>query len=159
MNSPPNIIRNLKSRRLSWAKYVVHVEESRNKYRVLEGRPEGKGPLGKPKRRCQDNITIYLKEAVSDVVYRCGAGGSMRACHAVGLGSFSGFFSPVRQISGSFRPTRSPNIVTPVLISMVWRVSNSSIQGVKKCRIFLEVRVPTKTRKNLIHMDPEMHTF
>ena len=38
--SSPNIIRNLKSRQLRWAGHVAHMEESRNAYRVLVGRPE-----------------------------------------------------------------------------------------------------------------------
>ena len=61
-------------------------------------------------------------------VHRCGPGGSMRACHAVGPGSIPGrdrfpgwgfrdFSSPVRQMSGSFRPRRSPNIIWPSLSS------------------------------------------
>ena len=40
----PNIIRNLKSRRLRWAGHVARIEQSRNAYRVLVGKPEGKRP-------------------------------------------------------------------------------------------------------------------
>ena len=40
--SSPNIIRSLKSRRLRWAGHVARMEQSRNVYRVLEGKPEGK---------------------------------------------------------------------------------------------------------------------
>jgi hypothetical protein len=36
--------------------------EKRNAYRILVGNPEGKRPLGRPRRRCMDNITMYLKE-------------------------------------------------------------------------------------------------
>ena len=43
----PNIIGNLKSRRLKWAR----MQQSRNAYRVLVGNPEGKRPLGRPRRR------------------------------------------------------------------------------------------------------------
>ena len=45
--SSPNIIRNLKSRRLRWAGDVARMEQSRNAYRVLVGKPEGKRPLGR----------------------------------------------------------------------------------------------------------------
>ena len=54
--SSPNIDRNLKSRRLRWAGYVASMEQSRNAYRVLVGKPEGKRPLGRPRRRWEDNI-------------------------------------------------------------------------------------------------------
>ena len=46
--SLPNIIRSLKSRRLRWTGHVAHMKQSRNAYRVLVGKPEGKRPLGKP---------------------------------------------------------------------------------------------------------------
>ena len=49
--SSPNIIRSLKSRRLRRAGHVAHMEESINAYRVLVGKPEGKRPLGRPRRR------------------------------------------------------------------------------------------------------------
>ena len=39
----PNIIRNLKSRRLRWAGHVQRMGQSRNAYRILVGKPEGKG--------------------------------------------------------------------------------------------------------------------
>ena len=49
--SSPNIIRNLKSRRLRWAGHVARMEQFRNAYRVLVGKPEGNRPLGRPRRR------------------------------------------------------------------------------------------------------------
>ncbi|KAJ4448767.1 hypothetical protein ANN_00158 [Periplaneta americana] len=49
--SSPDIIRNIKFRRLRWAGHVARMGESRNAYRVLVGRPEGKRPLGRPRRR------------------------------------------------------------------------------------------------------------
>ena len=49
--SSPNRIRSLKSRRLRWAGHVIRMEGSRNAYRVLVGKPEGKRPLGRPRRR------------------------------------------------------------------------------------------------------------
>jgi hypothetical protein len=36
-------------------------EEKRNAYRILVGRPEGKRPLGRPRRRCVDNIKMDLR--------------------------------------------------------------------------------------------------
>ena len=48
--SSPNIIRNLKSR-LSWAGHIAGMEQSKNAHRVLVGKPEGKRPLGRPRRR------------------------------------------------------------------------------------------------------------
>ncbi|KAJ4426630.1 hypothetical protein ANN_26428 [Periplaneta americana] len=64
--SSPDIIRNIKSRRLRWAGHVARMGESRNAYRVLVGRPEGKRPLGRPRRRWEDNIKIDLREVVYD---------------------------------------------------------------------------------------------
>ena len=43
----PNIIRNLKSRRLRLEGHVARMEQSRNAYRVLVGKPEGKRTLGR----------------------------------------------------------------------------------------------------------------
>jgi hypothetical protein len=49
--SSPNIIRQIKSRRMRWAGHVARIGEDRNMYRVLMGKPEGKRPLGRPRRR------------------------------------------------------------------------------------------------------------
>ena len=62
MYSSPNIIRSLKSRRLRWAGHVAHMEQSRNAYRVLVGKPEGKRPLGRRRPRWEDNIKMELRE-------------------------------------------------------------------------------------------------
>ncbi|KAJ4431144.1 hypothetical protein ANN_19739 [Periplaneta americana] len=64
--SSPDIIRNIKSRRLRWSGHVARRGESRNEYRVLVGRPEGKRPLGRPRRRWEDNIKIKLREVGYD---------------------------------------------------------------------------------------------
>ncbi|KAJ4438187.1 hypothetical protein ANN_14126 [Periplaneta americana] len=64
--SSPDIIRNIKSRRLRWAGHVAHMCESRNAYRVLVGRLEGKRPLGIPRRRWEDNIKKDLREVGYD---------------------------------------------------------------------------------------------
>ena len=60
--SSSNIIRNLKSRRLRWAGHVVRMIQSRNVNRALVGKPEGKRPLWRPRRRWEDNIKMDLKE-------------------------------------------------------------------------------------------------
>ena len=64
--SSPNIIRDIKSRRLRWAGHVARMGETRNAYRVLVGRPEGKRPLGRPRRRWEDNIKMDLREVGYD---------------------------------------------------------------------------------------------
>jgi hypothetical protein len=48
--SSPNIIRMIKSRRIGWAGHVARMEETRNVYRIFVGQPEGKRPLGRPRR-------------------------------------------------------------------------------------------------------------
>jgi hypothetical protein len=52
----------IKSRRMRWAGHVARMGEKRNAYRILLGKPEGKRPLGRPRRRCVDNIKIDLRE-------------------------------------------------------------------------------------------------
>jgi hypothetical protein len=49
--SSPNIVRVIKSRRMRWVEHVARLREGRGVYRVLVGRPEGKRPLGRPRRR------------------------------------------------------------------------------------------------------------
>jgi hypothetical protein len=60
--SSPNIVRVIKSRRMRWAGQVARMREGRGVYRVLVGRPEGKRPLGRPRRRWEDNIKMDLRE-------------------------------------------------------------------------------------------------
>ena len=62
----PNIIRNLKLRQLRWAGHVARMEQSRNAYRILVGKPEGKRPLGRPRRRWENNIKMDLTEVRCD---------------------------------------------------------------------------------------------
>ena len=62
--SSPNIVRNLKSRQLRWAGHVVRMEKSRNAYRVLVGKLEGKRPLGRLRCRWEDNIKMDLRRRV-----------------------------------------------------------------------------------------------
>jgi hypothetical protein len=49
--SSPNIIRQIKSRRMRWAGHVPRMGEEGKVYKVLVGKPEGKRPLGRPRRR------------------------------------------------------------------------------------------------------------
>jgi hypothetical protein len=60
--SSPNIIRVIKSRRMRWAGHVARMGEWRGAYRILVGRPEGRRPLGRPRRRWEDNIKMDLQE-------------------------------------------------------------------------------------------------
>jgi len=54
----PNIVRVIKSRRMRWAGHVARMGQERGVYRVLVGKPEGKRPLGWPRRRWVDNIRM-----------------------------------------------------------------------------------------------------
>ena len=59
----PNIVRVIKSRRLRWAGYVARIEEGRGTLKIYQlGYTSGKGPLGMPRRRWEDNIRMDLKE-------------------------------------------------------------------------------------------------
>ena len=60
--SSPNIVRVIKSRRMRWAGHVARMCGKRGMYRVLVGKPEGKRPLGRTRRRCVDNIRLDLQE-------------------------------------------------------------------------------------------------
>jgi hypothetical protein len=62
--SSPNIVRVIKSRRMRWPELVARMGEGRGAYRVLVGRPEGKRPLGRPRRWWEDNIKMDLREIV-----------------------------------------------------------------------------------------------
>jgi hypothetical protein len=60
----PSIIRIIKSRRIRWAGHVARMGEKRNVYRILVAKPEGKRPLGRARRRWEDNIRMDLREIV-----------------------------------------------------------------------------------------------
>ena len=60
--SSPNIVRVIKSRRMRWAGHVARMGEERGVYRVLVRKPEGKRPLGRPRRRWVDSIWMDLQE-------------------------------------------------------------------------------------------------
>jgi hypothetical protein len=60
--SSPNIIRIIKSQRMRWAGHVARMGAKRNAYRLLVGKPEGKRPPGRPRRRWVYNIRMELGE-------------------------------------------------------------------------------------------------
>jgi hypothetical protein len=60
--SSPNIISQIKSRRMRWAGHVARMGEERNVYKVLMRKLEGKRPLGRPRRRWEDGIRMDLRE-------------------------------------------------------------------------------------------------
>jgi hypothetical protein len=66
--SSPSIIRIIKSRRMRWAGHVEQMGEKTNVYRLLVGKPEGKRPLGRLRRRWIDNIEMDLLEIGLSVV-------------------------------------------------------------------------------------------
>jgi hypothetical protein len=47
---------------MRWAGHVARMGEGRGAYRILVGRPEGRRPIGKPRRRWEDNIKMDLQE-------------------------------------------------------------------------------------------------
>jgi len=66
--SSPNIVRVIKSRRMSWAGHVARIGEGRDVYRFLVGKSEGRRPLGRPRRRWDNNIRIDSREIGCEVV-------------------------------------------------------------------------------------------
>jgi hypothetical protein len=60
--SLPNIVQVVKSRRMRWAGHVARMGQERGVHRVLVGKPEGKRPLRRPRRRWEDNIKMDLQE-------------------------------------------------------------------------------------------------
>jgi hypothetical protein len=70
--SSPSIIRMVKSRRMRWAGHVARMGDKRNVYRLWVVKPEGKRPLGRPRRRWVDNIRVDLGEVGwGDVDWTC----------------------------------------------------------------------------------------
>ena len=57
-----NILRVIKSRRLRWAVHVARMDQSRSGFNILIGKPKGKRPLGRSRRRWEDNIRMDLEE-------------------------------------------------------------------------------------------------
>ena len=52
----------IKSRRLRWAGHVARMEEGSSAFKILTRKPTGKRPLGRPRRRWEDNIRMDLEE-------------------------------------------------------------------------------------------------
>jgi hypothetical protein len=60
--SSPSIVGIIKSRRMRWTRHVARMGEKRNANRLLVGKPDGKRPQGRPRRRWVDNIRMDLGE-------------------------------------------------------------------------------------------------
>jgi hypothetical protein len=60
--SSPDTIRQVKSMRMRWAGHVARMGEERKVYKFWVGKPEGKRPLGRPRRRWEDGIRMDLRE-------------------------------------------------------------------------------------------------
>jgi hypothetical protein len=60
--SSPSIFRVIKARRMRWAGHVERTGEVRGAHNILVGRPEGMRPLGRPRRRWEDNISMDLRK-------------------------------------------------------------------------------------------------
>jgi hypothetical protein len=78
----PNIIRVMKSRRLRWAGHVARMGERKGAHRALVGKLEGRRPLGRPRRRWEDNIKMDLREVgwrawTGSIWLRIGTGGEL----------------------------------------------------------------------------------
>jgi hypothetical protein len=61
--SSPDIVRQVKSKRMRWAGHVARMGEERKVYKVLVGKSEGKRPLGRPRRRCENGLRMDLRES------------------------------------------------------------------------------------------------
>ena len=65
MYRTPNIARVIKTRRLRWTDHIARMEDGKSALKILTGTPRGKVPLGRPRRRWEDNIRMSLKKWVS----------------------------------------------------------------------------------------------
>ena len=66
MYSCPDIIKIIKLKRLRWADHVARMGEERGAYRIVVGKPDGKRPVGRPRRRWRDNVEMDLMEISRD---------------------------------------------------------------------------------------------
>ena len=62
LHRSPNIVRVIKSSRLRWAGHIARMEEGRGVFKILTGKRTGKIPLGRTRRRCENNIRMGLRE-------------------------------------------------------------------------------------------------
>jgi hypothetical protein len=62
--SSPSIIRQIRSRRMRWAGHVARMGEERKVCKILVGKPEGRRPLGRSRRRWESGIRVDLREFV-----------------------------------------------------------------------------------------------
>jgi hypothetical protein len=69
---------------MRWAGYVIRIGAKRNAYRILMGNPDGKRPLGRPRRRCLDNIEMGLREMGWDGIDPA-AGKFLNSCRTGGF--------------------------------------------------------------------------
>jgi hypothetical protein len=77
------MIRMIKSRRMRWAGHIARIGVKKNAYRILVGKPEGKRPLGRPRRRWVNNIKMDLRKIGWDGMDRIDLAqnrGQWRAC-------------------------------------------------------------------------------
>jgi hypothetical protein len=91
--SSPNIVRVVKSRRMRWVGHVARMGERRGVYRVLAWKSERKRPLGRPRRRWEDNIKMNLQEV--------GCGGMDWMERAQDDDRWRALVTAVRNLSGS----------------------------------------------------------
>jgi hypothetical protein len=70
--SSPDILRHIRSLRKRWAERVARMEEGRNVYMVLVGKPEGKKPLGRPRCRWEDGIKMDCRTLAVRVLHEFG---------------------------------------------------------------------------------------
>ena len=56
------LVRVIKSRRLRWARHVARMENGKSAFKILSGKPTGKRPLGRPRRRWEDNVIMDLEQ-------------------------------------------------------------------------------------------------
>jgi hypothetical protein len=80
--SSPDIIRQVKSRRMRWVGHVARMGEGRNVYKVLVRKPEGKRPLGRPMSRWENGVRMDLRDITLGVWIgfdwlRTGTGGGL----------------------------------------------------------------------------------
>jgi hypothetical protein len=79
--SSPSRIRMIKSRRMRWSGHVARMGKERIAYRILARKPEGKKPLGRPRRRWVENIKMDLREIgmvwIGLMWLRIGTGGGL----------------------------------------------------------------------------------